>query len=289
MLRVGASPGGGGGWWREPFVIFCLLGGGIFFAYDRVVDPQEVRASEGIVVSAAEIGRLAATFEQSRLRPPTREELQGLIEEAVRDEVYVRSALAMGLDENDLIVRRRLRQKLEFLAEDASAFVPASEEELRDFLAEHPERFRRPGRLSLEQVFVNRERGRDETADLAAKLKRELRAAGPAVDVEAMGDRTLLPARFEDVSPLDLELQLGPDFTTEVRAFEVGEWQGPIESGYGWHLVRVTSSTPGEVPPFEEIRPLVEREWQSARRVEAQEAFYASLREGFTITVEQAQ
>ena len=252
-------------------------------------DPDAVLASEGIVISAAEIERVAATFEQSRLRPPTREELRGLIEETIRDEVYVRSALAMGLDENDLIVRRRLRQKLEFLAEDASAFVSASEEELRAYLAEHPERFRRPGQLSVEQVFLNRDRGREETAAFAAQLKRELEEAGADVDVEALGDRTFLPARFEDVSPLDLELQLGPDFTAEVRAFDVGVWHGPIESGYGWHLVRVTASTPGEVPPFEEVRPLVEREWQLAKRAEAQEAFYESLRERFTITVEEVR
>lgn len=271
---------------REPLLHFALLGAALFIVYGWVSEDEPGLDSPHIVIDAAEIERLVSAWEGTRQRPPTPDELRGLIDEQIREEIYYREALAMGLDRDDLIVRRRLRQKLEFLSEDVAAFVEPTDEELEEYLAKNPEPFRVSDRYSLEHVFVNEEAGRDAAAERARSLLEKLRGAGPELDARELGDRTLLPATFEDASERDLERQLGPVFVVGVAELPVGSWAGPVESGYGLHLVRVRDRTPGRMPQLSDIRATVEREWRSVRRREITEAFFQKLRERYEVTVE---
>ncbi len=272
-------------WLREPLVHFLALGAGLFLLF-RVASGPEDGGSGQIVVSAARVELLAQGFARTWQRPPTPEELGGLIEDHVREDVYYREALAMGLDRDDTIVRRRMRQKLEFFAADMLDAVDPTEEELSAYLAEHPERFRVASRVTFEHVFFNRDRRGEAAGGDAEKLRERLLAGEESRDVTQLGDRLPLPRKYTNVGTDKVARRFGPDFVERLAEMPAGEWAGPIESGYGLHLVRIREREPGIVPTLEDAREAVEREWRATRKEEAGEAFYQGLRERYEVIVE---
>jgi hypothetical protein len=268
---------------KEPLVHFVVLGAVLFVLY-ALVNGRDDRPSGEIMVTQGRIVNLATTFARTWQRPPTQAELDGLIRDYVREEVYYREALAMGLDRDDTVVRRRLRQKLEFVAEDAGAAVEPTNEELRDYLAANPGKFRAEPRVSFTQVYLNPERRRDTLADDAARLLSQLRTT--ATDPAVLGDPSLLEQRFEDQPLSEVSGQFGDQFADRLAELPVGEWAGPVESGFGAHLVRVAARTDGSIPALDEVRDAVRREWQAARQREAAEKFYQSLLGRYTVTIE---
>jgi hypothetical protein len=221
--------------WREPIVHFLLIGAGLFLAFDLTQD-ERPDAANRILVEPSQVEQLAAQFERTWLRPPTEEELAGLIESYVRDEVYYREALAMGLDQDDPQVRRRMRLKLEFLLEDLTAAEPPDDEVLSAYLQQHPDRFRIEPTLTVRQVYLNPDRRPDLEGD-AERILADLRA-GAAPDT--FGDRSMLPAEQTAVSTSEIARTFGKTFAQEVVALEPGAWSGPLYSGLGAHLVLVT-------------------------------------------------
>jgi hypothetical protein len=269
----------------EPLVHFLLLGAGLFAIFHIAGDASN--RTDPIVVSAGEVERLAANFTRLWTRPPSAEELSDLIDKAIREEVYYREAMAMSLDRNDEIIRRRLQQKLEFLSEDIGALGEPSEADLRKYLAAHTDRFRTDARLTFRQVYVARERrGAGGAAGAARDVLAHLREAGPDADLRNFGDRLSLPSTYENVSSRDVARDFGRPFAEKVLTLPLGSWEGPVGSGYGLHLVLVTDRTAGVLPPFSEVKPAVEREWQAERRREANESFYRKLRAKYTVSVE---
>lgn len=268
---------------REPLVHFLLIGTAIFAGY-RLVATDGGRGPETIVVTQGRIEALATAFARTRQRPPTESELEGLIREYVREEVYYREALAMGLDRDDTVVRRRLRQKLEFLAEEAAAAAEPTDAQLLDYLATHPARFRVEPRFSFLQVYLNPERHRGTLAQEAAQLLAQLR--GGVADPATLGDPSLLERRFEEEPAGQVAKQFGEAFAVQLAQLPMGEWTGPIESGLGAHLVQVTARREGRLPGLEEVRDEVRRDWENARQREASERFYESLLERYTVTIE---
>ena len=272
---------------REPLVLFLAAGAGLFLAWTAKGDPARP-TSEQILVGAATIQTLAENWTRVRLRPPTAEELRGLVDDHVREEVYYREALALGLDRDDTIIRRRLRQKLEFLSADLGGQAQPSDDQLRQYLAEHPDLFRRETRLTWTHVFLSPRRAGAAGPDAVQRLLAALNGPGGDRAAQEAGDPFLLPFDFDAVTTADVARLFGDDFAAVLAALEPRRWQGPIASGYGEHLVLVRQRIPGSVPALEEVRDAVRREWQSKARRDANEAFYQKLRGRYRVVLEDA-
>ena len=268
---------------REPLLHFVVLGAGLFGLFGVVAAPSEEQPGQ-IVVSAAKVENLAQLFEQSWRRPPTPAELDGLIEDHIKEEILYREALALGLDDDDIVIRRRLRQKMEFISEDMALRTEPSEDELRAVLTEQADRFREPPRLSFSQVYLSPDRRGGDVERDARRLLSALRAG--SADPAAAGDPFLLEREYRLLAPREIEGLFGQGFAAEVFGLSPGGWSGPIESGYGLHLVAVHEITPSRLPDLDEVRDAVTLEWRAARVAEANSAFYEGLRARYEVTVE---
>ncbi len=266
---------------KEPLLHFLLIGAALFLYYSQVDDSETGEGEQRIVVSAGRIEQLAYIFTKTWQRTPTREELKGLVDEFVLEEVYYRQALEMGLDRDDTIIRRRMRQKLEFLTDDTSSLVEAKDEELKKYLADNKDSFRQSGTYTFEQAYFNPEKHGDDP-----KAYVETQLAVARVGKKEIGDVSLLPRSFDKASRQVVDGTFGTGFSKELDKLDVGTWQGPVRSGLGFHLVRIDSKTPGRLPELEEIRPVVVREWSDARRLDIREKMNASLLDGYDIVIE---
>jgi hypothetical protein len=273
---------------REPLLHFLLLGAMIFVAFNLLSRHKTDKPSE-IVITQGTLENLVTGFTRTWQRPPTQEELQGLMTDYVREEVAYRRAVVMGLDRDDTIVRRRLRQKLEFLSDDLVARKAPSDADLQAFLQAHADNFKTESTFTFRHVYLNPQLrganlGRDEARFLA-----ELRGARPHADLTSFGDPFLLPQSFEKVSLSELKKTFGDQFASGLSALEPGQWQGPINSGYGVHVVCVVERSEGRLPALAEIRDEVRREWFNANRVEATDKLYQALLQGYTVKIEPAE
>jgi PPIC-type PPIASE domain len=271
---------------REPLVHFLLLGAVLFGVFALVGDRGSERTGQ-IVVTPGHFEHLTISFTRTWQRPPTAQELAGLVEDYIRDEVLYREAVAMGLDRDDTIVRRRLRQKLEFLTEEAAETAPPSEEDLQAFLQQHPDAFRVEPRLAFQHVYLSRDHRGDATDAAAQQLLSQLTTGDTAADTAALGDPFLLPHEFALSSRSEIARLFGDAFATRLQDIEPGHWAGPIESGYGLHLVFVRERVDGRLPVLAEVREAVQREWLTARRKAMNEQFYQRLRAQYIVVVEQ--
>jgi hypothetical protein len=268
---------------REPLLHFAVLGAGLFVLFGLVGGPAE-QGPNRIVISAAKVENLAGLFGRTWRRPPTPAELDGLIADHIKEEILYREALALGLDADDIVIRRRLRQKMEFVSEDTAPPAEPTEAGLRAFLAEHADRFRNPSRLSFAQVYLSPDRRGEDAWGDAERLLVALDAGKS--DPAASGDPFLLEQDYRDLATHDVERLFGEAFAARIAEIPVGRWSGPVESGYGLHLVLVRERTPASQPDLAEVREAVADEWRTARREEANRAFYDRLRANYEVTVE---
>ena len=269
----------------EPLVHFLLIGALLFVGF-ALLQSDDQSMETTIVVTDSDIKILKADFERTWQRPPREAELEGLIEEKIREEIAYREGLALGLDRDDPYIRRRLRMKLELMLEDIAAQGTPADEELQKFLDDNPEKFRQEPRYSLSQVYLNPAQRRETLEGDAEELLERLKKGGDQVDFGQMGDSIMLP-RDIPLSPASvINRQFGSDFTNQLSDLATGTWQGPIRSGYGIHLVLIDERVEGRDPELEEIRPLVEREYELVMRKELKEKIYASLREKYTVEIE---
>lgn len=270
---------------REPLLHFLLLGAVIFVVWGFTSRNDATRPG-AIVVTEARIASLATAFDRVWQRPPTTTELDGLIRDYVREEVMGREAMALGLGRDDTVIRRRLRQKLEFVTEDVAALAEPTEEQLRTYLRDYPDAFRAEARFTFSQVHLDPGRRGENLARDAARLLAGLQQTGLRADVSALGDSRMLDTQFVGLPIADVDRQFGEGFAAKLAALTVGRWQGPIESGYGVHLVLVRERTEDRVPTLEDVRDAVRRAWMNTRRQEANENFYQALLRRYTVTVE---
>ncbi|MGC5197054.1 peptidyl-prolyl cis-trans isomerase, partial [Aphanothece microscopica] len=269
---------------REPIVRFVALGGAIFLLHGLLRPPGAAPGGE-IVVSEARAGALAAAFTRTWQRPPSRSELEALIDDHIRTELLVREAQALGLDRDDTIIRRRLRQKMEFFADDQESQGQPSDQELQAFLKAHPERFSTEPQIGFRQIFLDPQgRGEALAAD-AQRLLERLNGPEPPADVASLGDPLVLqPTQVTAMPKGEVAGLFGTDFADALVKQAQGRWVGPIPSGYGQHLVMVDSLEPGALPPLDQIRQQVEREWRAARSQENQQALYRQLLGKYRVT-----
>jgi hypothetical protein len=267
---------------KEPLFQFLMLGTVLFGAYS-LFGESEAEAPERIVVKAAQIANLEQGFARTWQRPPTEQELDGLIQDHIRDEVYYREAQLLGLDRDDIVIRRRLRQKMEFFAEEMAAAEP-SEGELSAYLAAHPGQFRSEDSVTFRHAFLSASRGDSLRGDMQQVAAQLTSAKGDGAILP--GDAFLLGESFRRMSRSEAGRTFGEQFAVKLFALEPGSWQGPISSGYGLHFVFVDERTAGSLPPLDAVRPAVEREWANARRIEKLEEFYRALRRRYEISIE---
>jgi hypothetical protein len=273
---------------REPLVHFLLLGAALFGVYAALNRNASV-SQEDIMVTSGQVENIAATFAKAWQRPPTDAELKAQIDQYVKEEIFSREAVKLGLDQNDTVIRRRLQQKMEFIAEDFVAADEPTEAELADYLAKHPGQFAPEQRFTFRQVFLNpQKRGDQLEADTAALLAK-LTQNGAAADVSTLGDSLLLPHEFTDEPQRGVASQFGQAFAVELSKVKPGDWRGPIQSGYGVHLVFVTARTEGRLAALNEVREQVKRELMNARRLDANQKFLENLLAKYRVTIQQPQ
>lgn len=269
---------------KEPLLHFLLLGAVMFVAYS-VVSKRGADKPGEIVITQGQIEHLVDGFTKAWQRPPAPEELAGLIRDQVREEVYCREATALGLDKDDTIIRRRLRQKLEFVSDDIAAMAEPTEADLNVYFQAHADTFRVPSQFTFRQVYLNPEKHGTNLGSDATQLLAQLNQASSNADLSTLGDAFLLDNQFTAMPASEVTKQFGETFATGLAGLTPGQWQGPIASGYGVHLVFVSERTKTRVPALAEVRTAVRHEWANAQRLEANEQFYQALLKRYTVSI----
>ena len=274
-------------WLREPLLHFLIIGVVIYALFAVFAESTPEADDDTLVVSAAEIEWMHTSWQQRWNRPPTEEELDGLIQQYIRETVLYREALTMGLNQHDQVIRRRLAQKLEFLAKDLVALAPPTEEELQAYFATHEDRYREPPLYTFTQVYVDPDKRGDATLADAERIKATLIAQGEAIeDPGALGDGFMLQSYFPEKDPTEIQKAFGRGFAESLMGLATGEWHGPVLSGYGTHVVYVSHVSEPPAPIFDAVRDRVTEDWKAGRGEELNEAFYANLRDRYTIVID---
>jgi len=264
---------------REPVVLFFILGFLLFILYARATGIVELRNKQ-IFVGRAQIEELKETFTKTWNRSPDEDELIALVNDFIMDEIFYKEALAMGLDKTDLTVKRRLRQIMEMMMDDYARIYP-SEDQLRSYLSENPEKFQRDSRVSFIQLYYP-----TEEKEQATQFLSRLQTKGTTPE-EYTGGLRMIPDWFENETRSTIEKTFGPYFAGKLLEMGTGNWEGPLASPYGWHLVQIRDKIDGIVPDLNDIWDQVEREWGEERKKEIKEEQYRTMREHYKITVEE--
>jgi hypothetical protein len=272
---------------KEPLVHF-LIAGALLFGFYGLLNPGAGDADDRIIeITPGTVERLRDAWTRQWRRPPTQEEMEGLIEDHVREEVLYREAIALGLEQDDTIIRRRLAQKMEFLSEDLGTLAEPADAELRAFFDERQAEFAEPARVSFSHVYFSPDqRGTRANSDAELALV-ELRAAD-VIDVEERGDRFLMQSRYQSLTERDATQLFGGAFADRLFELPVGDWEGPVKSGFGWHLVRISEREAPRLPEFDVVREDVRREFDYERQRAARDATYEALRSRYVVTISES-
>lgn len=274
---------------REPVVQFLLIGGLTFGAYlylDRA-PPEPPR--ERVQVGAGRIAQISDIFARTWQRPPTQEELQGLVDAFVKEEIYYREGRKLGLDEDDTIFRRRLQQKMEFLVEPDEAEMIPDEGELATWLEKNRLNYVAPYRASFRQIYFDPARREGEAMIDARALLSSLDEGDVSYGNVVLGDATMLPQSMTLSGRRQIESVFGPKFAAALEALPYGSWSGPVQSDFGVHLVRLDEFEPERQPDLDEIREIVLRDWRDERRKKIAEQRYQAIKENYEVIVDWPQ
>jgi len=269
---------------REPLVHFLLVGIAIFVLAAHGGKEQATPPRDRIVITEGRLKQLVQIFAKTWQRPPTPRELRSQIDAHIKEEVYYREALKLGLDRNDTLIRRRMQQKMVFLTEPPDEVLKASDADLEAYLAANRSEFRVEAKAAFEQIFIDPTISKEQLAERVNKLKA---TASGATDVRSLGDPTLLPHAMPITTASLIDRSFGRGFAKQLVSLPLNEWHGPIRSSYGLHLVRVTRRQKGYAPPLDQVRAAVEQRWRSAKREAYQQAEYRRLREKYEVVVPQ--
>jgi peptidyl-prolyl cis-trans isomerase C len=272
-------------WLREPLLHFLLIGLALFVVY-RALNPAAVEQQNPsrIELTDDDLRQMELAWMAQWRRPPTPEEVHRLVESKVREEILYREALALGLEQGDTIVKRRMVQKMEFLAEDLSALREPNREELTAWFENNPQRFTIAGRASFRHLYFAFDKRGEGAREAAAGVLATL--AGQPADspaVTTLADPFMFQDYYGDRSPEQVANVFGAKFARSLFQLQPGSWHGPIESGFGWHLVWVESMTPARVPAFEEVEPEVRSAWMVDQRAEIKRQAFEAMRARYDI------
>ncbi len=272
-------------WLKDPLFHFLLGGAGLFMLYGWQADDNATRPDQ-IVFTEADVDRLINLWELKWHRQPTQQELKGMVESQVREEVLYREAVAMGLDKDDMMVRRRMAQKMEFISNDLASMVEPDDAQLQTYLDKNSEKFNIPGRISFSQVYLDMgQHGNMVYAD-AEQLLEELARSTVDIDVTMAGDPFMGGYIFNNETEFGVARIFGQKFARQLFDIPVGVWTGPVESGYGLHLILINSRTDSRAPGLDQVRDKVRVEWLSEQQRKTNDLLYAELRKRYEITIE---
>ena len=275
---------------REPLLHFVFIGAVIYALYGAFAEPVVEESDKTIVVTAGEIEWMRTSWQKRWNRPPTAQEFNGLIQQYIKETVLYREALTMGLNKHDMIIRRRLAQKLEFLAKDLVALTPPTEDELKAYFDEHQARYQELTLYTFTQVFFDPDKRGDATLDDAETVKATLIAQGNTIeDPGSLGDGLMLQNYYPQKDRAEIQRNLGSGFTDTLITLTPGQWHGPVLSGFGVHLVYVNGIIEPPSPVFAEVRERVVADWSLDRGEELNDKFYANLREQYSIVIEESE
>jgi peptidyl-prolyl cis-trans isomerase C len=269
----------------EPLLHFLLIGLVLFGVYAYINRGRSGTASpKQIVLSLDELATMEAYFESQWHRRPTQQEFQAMVEDKIKEEVLYREGLVMGLDKGDTIVKRRMAQKVQFLAEDVATAHEPSTAELKAWFEKNTDKFALPSRYSFRHVYFSPDKRGTNAHDDATKAL--ARIAGQPEDsplIPSMADRFMFQDYYGDRAPNAIAKEFGPQFAVALEKVKAGSWEGPIESGFGWHLVFVDTVIPGRIPAFEEIESEVKTAWLSEQKAQAWQKAYQAMRAKYTV------
>ena len=270
---------------REPLLQFLALGLLLFVAY-RARNPALGLAPGRIELTTDDVRKIGLAWIAQGRPAPTPEEMQALIDVRVREEILYREALALGLDKDDTIVRRRMAQKMEFLFEDVAALGEPTSDQLEAWFRQRAARFSLPARVTFRHRYFSPDRrgahARDDATGALASLTGKPMDASEAT---AAGDPFMFQDYYGDRTPEDVAKTFGPGFARALFALAPGAWAGPIESGYGWHLVWVDALMPARVPALEEVAADVKTAWIEERRAEVRQKAFETMRARYEVVV----
>ncbi len=275
---------------KDPLLHFILAGAGIYLLFGWFGQSESDDAIENqntIVITEGELDWLADSWQKRWNRPPTNEEMLGLVRAQLRETVLYREAISMGLDQDDTIIRRRLAQKLEFLAQDLIQPLPASDESLWAFFEKNLDRYRLPDLITFTHVFLDPDKRDEHTLEDAEKLKAQLiaNATVPGENSE-LGDLFMLQNYYPERSEADISKLFGREFARSILELDSEQWHGPVLSGYGTHLVYVHVRQQFPTPTFEQFADRVRADLESEQREKLNQQYIDSLLARYKIVVE---
>ena len=263
---------------KEPIFLFFAIGILLYVIY-IFSTAQFDRKNRTITVSDSQLALLTETFKKTWNREPSEKEIESQIENFIKDEVFYKEAVAMGLDKSDVAVKRRLRQLMELMMDDAATVYP-SEDQLKIYLNKHPEKFQKDPIISFEQKYFAQSKKKEAETQLN-NLTNNI-----PLDQSKIGNLALIPSRFENESKFSIDRRLGKEFSDELFQLETGKWVGPIESAYGWHLIFINHFQAGKMPELSEVWDEVEREWALEQKNIKKEQQYEQMKSNYKIVFE---
>ena len=269
---------------KEPLLHFLLLGMLIFVVFGW--QQGSVFAGSEVRVTAVMQQNMGEVFRRTWQRPPTQYEMDGLIKDRVREELAYREAAAMGLDQDDIIIRRRLRQKLEMLAEDVATLNPPTDAELQTWYREHADDYLIPAKYTLKQIYISLGPTPEETRQRSLSLLARLLDDERKVDIKTAGDPIMLPQVVRSASVAEIERSFGAQFLDAVVKAPVGQWSGPAVSGFGLHLIKVEESIDAAPAEFADVRAQLARDWLAEQKLKALDEMYAGFAENYSVIIE---
>jgi hypothetical protein len=275
---------------REPLFHVLLIGAAVFAVY-YALNPGAGQRQDAnrIVITADDVAQLRIAWMAQWRRPPTADEMRNLLDGKVREEVLSREATALGLDKDDTIIKRRLAQKMEFVMDDVAALREPTEDELRRWFAQNPQRFALPALVTFRHLYFSPDRRGTRARDDAAAVLQKLAGKPEEIpELAALADPFMFQDFYAERAPDQVAGIFGSDFAQALLRLKPGQWQGPVESGLGWHLIWIESKLPGRVPPFEEIEAAVKSEWTDEQRAEAKRKLFETMRAHYQIVLPQA-
>jgi peptidyl-prolyl cis-trans isomerase C len=268
--------------YKEPLLHFLIIGALIFVLFSIVNKEESIVSENKIVVSIAEIERLSDNWSKKWNRPPTERELMGLVDSYIKEEVYYREALALGLDQNDTILRRRLMQKMEFLSNDLAELNTPDESALNKYFLDNQEKYELPAQVSFTHIYFSLDKRGAKAFEDAKNVLSELNT----LRASEKGDSFMLQYDFIQETPFEVERLFGKGFAEELFTLRINTWQGPIESGYGLHLVRVSEKVDARMPELTFVIDKVRTDLMFERRQKMNKEIYEKFKERYEIVVE---
>jgi parvulin-like peptidyl-prolyl isomerase len=273
---------------KEPVVYFFVLGFVVFGLHSFLNNNSEDENTDPFTVgiTSADIEWIRSSWEARMKRQPTPSELQSLIDSYVREEILSREAYAMDLDERDIVIKRRLVQKLTFVFEDLAETIEPVDDELKNYMRENQEKYRIPEMISFTQVYFKSGKRKDAMEEAKTVLARLKSLQSPPEEAVSLGDAIMIDSSFRKKSPDEVARILGREFTDELFSIDEKGWQGPIESTFGLHLVYISDHIASRMPEFENIRDNVKYDFMYGRKKEVIDSAYNAVRSRYTILVE---